>query len=112
VKEAYDEAVQIFSDRLTKEESKRIWLRSNHSMQDVQAIVQDAKEKYVSSKQGKAGKWLTKLSSRIMLYSTLLDTFSQHHPEYVSLAWGAFKVVFVVGSTPYLVERTATMLTY
>ncbi|KAF4463675.1 nacht domain [Fusarium albosuccineum] len=28
-------------------------------------------------------------------YSTVLDVFAQHHPEYVSLVWGSFKVLFI-----------------
>ncbi|THY17604.1 hypothetical protein D6D01_07455 [Aureobasidium pullulans] len=42
-------------------------------------------------------KWirLNSISSRIVYYGTVLDVLSQHHPEYVSLAWGAVKFVLM-----------------
>lgn len=40
------------------------------------------------------------VASRLMVhYSNVLDVLVQHHPEYVSLAWGALKFVFVVSNT-------------
>lgn len=65
-------------------------------MKDVQEAVYEVKAIYEKSKISKARVWLDKLSSRIMLYGTVLDTLSQHHAEYVSLVWGAIKFVLVV----------------
>lgn len=31
-----------------------------------------------------------------MHYSNIFDVMVQHHPEYVSLAWSTFKLLFVV----------------
>lgn len=31
-----------------------------------------------------------------MYYGGVLDALSQHHPEYVALAWGAVKFVLMV----------------
>ena len=31
-----------------------------------------------------------------MYYGNIFDVFAQHHPEYVALAWGAMKFLFVV----------------
>jgi len=42
---------------------------------------------------------MSKISSWIMHYSQILDTLSQHHPEYLSLAWGAMKFVLLVSQT-------------
>lgn len=44
----------------------------------------------------KATIWLSKFSSRARFYSNIIDVLVQHHPEYVSLAWGAMKFLFVV----------------
>lgn len=40
-----------------------------------------------------------------MVYSDVLDVLAQHHPEYVSLVWGAFKFVFVVSNASYGTDR-------
>jgi hypothetical protein len=39
-----------------------------------------------------------------MYYSVIMDTLSQHHPEYVSLAWGAIKFLFIVSKENLLIE--------
>jgi hypothetical protein len=59
-----------------------------------------AKEKYEnSSPQSKARKWLSSCSTRVMYYGAIMDTLSQFHPEYVALAWGALKFLFIVSQT-------------
>jgi hypothetical protein len=45
-----------------------------------------------------ARRWLRKLSKGIMYYASILDVIAQHHPEYVSLVWGAMKFTLVVSS--------------
>lgn len=44
----------------------------------------------------KARVWLTGLSEKLLHYGNIFDVLIQHHPEYVSLAWGTFKLLFVV----------------
>jgi len=66
------------------------------SLQDVECIVRAAQAKYKSSKTAKARKWLNCVAGRLMHYSNIFDVLVQHHPEYVSLAWGAMKFMFVV----------------
>ncbi|KAI0551614.1 hypothetical protein F4679DRAFT_132729 [Xylaria curta] len=65
------------------------------SIEDVISCIRNAEAKYSSRPNGKAWKWVTRLSGKIMFYSQVLDVLAQHHPEYVSLAWGAFKFVLV-----------------
>ena len=66
-------------------------------MQDVITAVQTAQTEYEARRRkGKAGEYLAAFSSRVMYYGAIMDTLSQHHPEYVSLAWGAMKFLFVV----------------
>jgi hypothetical protein len=77
-------------------------LQGKTSIEDVEAAVKNAQTKYEKSTgKRKAQKWLAKLSGRIMYYGAVLDTLAQHHPEYVSLAWGAFKLVFIVSLARY-----------
>ncbi|KAF2472742.1 uncharacterized protein BDR25DRAFT_341607 [Lindgomyces ingoldianus] len=93
--EAFRHAVRFFESNLTQDECKRIWLQEKTSLQDVQKAVQEAKEAYDSSKHSRPREWLSKLSYRVLFYGNILDVLSQHHPEYVSLAWGAIKFVFI-----------------
>lgn len=66
-------------------------------MQDVKAAADDAQKAYEArSRKSKARQYLAAFSSRVMYYGVIMDTLSQHHPEYVSLAWGAVKFLFVV----------------
>ena len=51
----------------------------------------------------KVGKWLSKLSTRVNFYGNIMDVLVQHHPEYVALAWGGMKCLFVV-SKPIQVQ--------
>ena len=38
---------------------------------------------------------------RVQYYGNVMDVLVQHHPEYVSLAWGTMKFFFVVGFATY-----------
>lgn len=51
---------------------------------------------HTQRKASKARKWLERLSLRIHFYSTILDVFAQHHPEYVALVWGSVKFLIIV----------------
>ena len=94
---AYITAKQYFSSHLTQDESKRVWLAEKSTMQDVITAVQIARSKYEErSKKSKVRESLAAFSSRVMYYGAVMDTLSQHHPEYVALAWGSMKLSFVV----------------
>lgn len=68
-----------------------------YGIEDVLETVTDAQSEYIQRTEGsKARKWLGGLSTRIMYYGKIIDVMSQHHPEYVSLAWGTMKFLFVV----------------
>jgi hypothetical protein len=68
-------------------------------MEDVQKAVNDAQARYNAKSQSKARKWLTKLSSRVIIYGAVLDALVQYDPQYSSLAWGAIKFIFMVASS-------------
>jgi hypothetical protein len=97
--EAYDEAVKLFNSKLTSDECKRIWLSDKTGILQVQEAVFGAQKVYEArSENCKARKWLSKLSSRVLFYSSVIDALAQHHPEYVALAWGAIKFFLIVSS--------------
>ncbi|KIW46704.1 uncharacterized protein PV06_02352 [Exophiala oligosperma] len=43
----------------------------------------------------KARRWLNTFADRVVYYGNIIDVLVQHHPEYASLAWGLFKLIFV-----------------
>ncbi len=96
LEEAFRKAKEIFTDEASLDESSRRLLENGTSMQDVHRSLLQAQDVYVSNPQCKARKWLVALSERITYYGQIFDVLVQHHPEYVSLAWGAFKLVFIV----------------
>ena len=73
------------------------WLKKKHTIADVEEEVTKAQERYnLRSKDSKIRKWLSRVSSGVLYYGRILDVLVQHHPEYVSLAWGTTKLLFVV----------------
>ncbi|KAL8741988.1 MAG: hypothetical protein Q9190_005469 [Brigantiaea leucoxantha] len=95
---------------------------SSHSIVDVQRCLEDAQNSYncrtgrtgdafmaiapttavpsstttsLSRAKAKTQLWLVGLSEKLVHYGNIFDVMVQHHPEYVSLAWGTFKLLFV-----------------
>ncbi|KAM7203901.1 hypothetical protein V8F33_001872, partial [Rhypophila sp. PSN 637] len=83
------------SSEFSKSERDGIFGSQLVSMSDFILTLEDVRSKYESRKQCKAYVWLEKLSSRVVYYGNVLDVLVQHHPEYVSLVWGAFKLLFM-----------------
>jgi hypothetical protein len=74
-------------------------LKNEHTIADVQEEVTKAQKRYsLRSKDSKVRKWLSRFSAGVLYYGRILDVLVQHHPEYVSLAWGTTKLLFVVSS--------------
>lgn len=95
--DAFDEAKAKFSSALTHDQDKVDFVNSHHTLEDVQNAVADAVRLYEARKTSpKAMKWLQALSKRIKFYGDVMDMLVQHHPEYVSLAWGAMKFLLIV----------------
>lgn len=104
-KEAYDAARAFVKTELHGSQLEEILeLEQYTTVEDVRAIVEQAKARYEKCSQGRKGilKYLTKFSARIMYFGQVLDTLAQHHPEYVALAWGSLKFVFMVILAPLL----------
>lgn len=94
--EAYNSAVDAFERELDQAESM-ILLNTPTCMEDILSAIRrtQAQHGLNRSKWDKTTKWLNLASSRIVYYSSVLDALAQHHPEYVSLAWGAIKFVLM-----------------
>ena len=108
-KAAYDEAVTSFREILTEDESKRSWLDEKSNIDEIQDAVCAAQKAYESKRgDNKLRKWLSKLSARVLFYSTILDTMAQHHPEYVALAWGSIKFLLRVCTVCLVPPKMAT----
>jgi hypothetical protein len=72
------------------------YFKQDVSIDAVQQTVAAAQARYQAQPHTKAYKWLTRLSSRITHYGSVLDVFAQYHPEYAALPWGTFKMLFIV----------------
>ena len=95
--EAYLEAVNIYRSRISRDARKIGLVEQASCLEDIQRTVINAKSRYELTHQNKkVGKWLSRLSSRVNFYGNIMDVLVQHHPEYVALAWGGMKCLFVV----------------
>ncbi|CAZ83654.1 unnamed protein product [Tuber melanosporum] len=66
-------------------------------MDDVLKYTSEAMESWENKRcWKKPRKWLECFSTRVTYYGKILDVIAQHHPEYVSLAWGTMKLLFVI----------------
>lgn len=94
---AYDEALRNFEQELGNKEDIA-WLNGQTTMTGVLSAVRQARSRAcpADSKWTKISARLDEISSRIIFYGGVLDALSQHHPEYVGLAWGAIKFVLMV----------------
>ncbi|KAG9672487.1 hypothetical protein KCU99_g602, partial [Aureobasidium melanogenum] len=93
---AYDQALRNFKQELGNN-GNVAWLNGQTTMEGVLSVVGQARAKAipVDSRWSKISGKLDEISSRIVYYGGVLDTLAQHHPEYVSLAWGAIKFVLM-----------------
>jgi len=95
-------AVKTHFERSTSlsDREKRL-ITSSTCIEDVQQVVTGLVAKYESkSDSSKTRKWLLRTSETICHYGTVLDVFVQQNPEYVSLVWGTFKLLFSVSIPP------------
>lgn len=101
-KEAFDEAVTYIKKEFATKPDLVDWVRNQTSIEEVRETVLKAENQYNLATQGsRVRKWLRGFSSRLLYYGNVLDVLAQHHPEYVSLAWGAIKFIFTVSSPMY-----------
>lgn len=96
LKQAFEAGRSEFSAELSKNEHDRRLVENQPSLDGLRQILGIAKTHYEAKATSKARKWLARFSSRVVFYGTVLDVLAQHHPEYVALAWGALKFLFMV----------------
>jgi hypothetical protein len=95
----FAEAKTILSTIVTPERNKVRVLDDEHSIDDVATLVLQAKDGYDRRRtKGKAWQWLSAFSNRLQHYAPVMDALAKSNPEYVSLAWGTVKFLFVVGN--------------
>lgn len=95
---AFEEAQAIFERQGTRDPKKKNRLQSIQAttLADVLDIVNTAQEHFKNQDESKTRRYIQGLSQRICYYGNIMDVLVQHHPEYVSLAWGAMKLLFGV----------------
>jgi hypothetical protein len=103
---AYDEALQNFKNELGSKGDVS-WLNGQTTMAGILSVVGQARSNAFpdNSRWSKISEGLDAISSRIIYYGGVLDALSQHHPEYVSLAWGAIKFVLMVNEPRRVLEE-------
>ncbi|KAI1357336.1 hypothetical protein F5Y08DRAFT_352719 [Xylaria arbuscula] len=106
---AYTDALVTFKETLTKDPTKHQLAEhmfSATTLQDVCNTVLEAKKQSEStSKPSKFRECLEAFAQRVLHCGNIMDVLVQHHPEFVSLAWGALKFLF---GAVIEHERTAT----
>ncbi|KAF5013003.1 hypothetical protein FDECE_950 [Fusarium decemcellulare] len=95
-KDAFISVKKHFRESNSLRAEERALLEGSSSIEDVHKVVASSLAKYETRvESSKPRKWLQRCSEMICHYSTVLDVFAQHHPEYVSLVWGSVKVLFI-----------------
>lgn len=97
---AFNEARGLFENKGTSDSRKkrRLETLSATSLEDILVVVENARLHYHKDQSGsKMRRYMEQISERIDYYGNIMDVFVQHHPEYVSLAWGTMKLLFGVG---------------
>lgn len=95
----FEECLTRFKSKLASDSKKRAWIDNLKAttLQGVVAEVAKARAIYDAKKgDSKTSKLIVSFSQRVAYYGKVLDVMVQHHPEYVSLAWGTLKLVFGV----------------
>ena len=109
---AFQEGLAIFKESLTKDPGKRqrIDQLQASSLQDVLNAALAAKTHYQAKRAGsRIRECITAFAARVCHYGNIMDVLVQHHPEYVSLVWGAMKLLF--GVCESLVDTVPLSLT-
>ncbi|KAK5046550.1 hypothetical protein LTR84_008353 [Exophiala bonariae] len=93
--DAFREGVLKFKDSLTQDPKKAGRAQQATSLEAVSDAVEAAQLAYDTKHgQSKTRERLRRFNATLHYYGNIMDVLVQHHPEYVSLAWGAMKFVF------------------
>ena len=83
---AFQDAIKFFKYELTHDQCKQIGIEDKNSIQDIVALLEDAKTKFEQKNKGsKAWVWLNKFSKRLLYYGAIMDTMGQpsFHPALI-----------------------------
>jgi len=97
--EAYHEAVEYLKQEFKHKTKMIAWIESRQSLEDIRAEAEQVEASYAaaaSAPKNTVLHYMRKISAWIIFYGQVLDILAQHHPEYVSLAWGAAKFLLMV----------------
>ncbi|KIW81989.1 hypothetical protein Z517_05015 [Fonsecaea pedrosoi CBS 271.37] len=96
-REAFEKGVEYFKKEVTNDKVKKDWIDKQTSLQDVLNVAENAHRDYQASHSqgGPISTWVSRLPHQIMYYGSVIDVFTQSHPEYAALAWGAIKFVLM-----------------
>lgn len=112
---AFSEARDIFEKKGTTDLRKKHRLESlgATSLEDILVVVENARLYYDKDQSGsKIRRYMEQVSERIHYYGNIMDVFVQHHPEYVSLAWGTMKLLFGVSPQSRRLTWCSSLSTY
>jgi hypothetical protein len=98
---AYQRALQFHQKEFAHASRDVIpWLTTTSSVQDVLDTLAKTQQAYLNKKRGRRKvttatiSWWKELSTRMMQYDRVIDTFISSNPEYAALVWGAMKFLF------------------
>ncbi|KAI0401356.1 hypothetical protein F4802DRAFT_580431 [Xylaria palmicola] len=112
--EVFRETCAAYKATLAKDSTNKRWIEDSKpsNLTAVLASIKDAQVLYEARKgDSSTRQLLVDLSEKIHHYGGIMDVLVQHHPEYVSLVWGAMKVLFVgIVNHKNLIDRLSTGL--
>lgn len=104
--------MEIFNSKLTKDD-KRIDLKSRPRALFSELGAAASKEKVTAERN--CFQWtqgVIKIFRIVNRYAVVGDVIAQHHPEYTALAWGAFRLLMLVGSSRSLIHDSGVSTDY
>ena len=104
LKDVFEQARALYlSQRGDRKKETSSWLGKTSSLDDVLEAIRSAENKYTAKKESHSrvrstfSSWWTKAAVKIVHFRDIIDTFVSSNPEYVALAWGTIKFLFMVG---------------
>ncbi|KAK4445385.1 hypothetical protein QBC34DRAFT_164977 [Podospora aff. communis PSN243] len=97
IEAAYRDAIAYLKKELGGKPEDIAWIESRKSLAEIRAEAQELETQYQMAGTTKKTilQPMRKISSWIMFYGQVLDVLSQHHPEYLALAWGSVRFVLM-----------------
>lgn len=94
---AYQDAVEYLRKEFVGKKTELGWIEGRKSLDDIRNEARELETRYTAADPGKKTvlESMRKISSWILFYGQVLDVLSQHHPEYLALAWGSVKFILM-----------------